>query len=284
MNLFYINGKFIDEKNAKISVYDLGLLRGYAVFDFLRTYNQKPFYLKEHLKRLLNSAQLIGLKHNFNLNFLEKIVLKTLDKNIKITKNKNQEFNIRIILTGGETKDFISPSRANLIILITPLKEYPKRLYKKGGKLITKISERIIPRAKTIVYTEAVKFLQIAKKKGAIEVLLLDKNKKILECTTSNFFAVINKKLYTPKLEKILPGITRKIVIQLARKLKIKVIEKDLDYKDIKKFDEAFITASNKEILPIIKIDKIKINNGEVGEITKKLIAEFNKLKNDQNN
>jgi branched-chain amino acid aminotransferase len=271
--IFYINGKFLDEKEAKISVYDLGLLRGYAVFDFLRTYNQKPFYLNDHLKRLLNSAKLIGLKHGYNLKLLRKIVTQTLKKNIQ----KGLEYNIRIILTGGESKDFITPSKPNLIVMITPLKKLDEKLYQKGGKLITKISERILPQAKTIIYSEAVKFMQEAKKKGAVEVLLLDKNKKILECTTSNFFAVIDGKIITPSTEKILSGITRKIVINLAKRLKIPVIERDIYFNEIKKFDEAFITASNKEILPIIQIDNFKIST-QPGPITKTLMSQFKEL------
>jgi branched-chain amino acid aminotransferase len=287
--IFYINGKFLDEKEAKISVYDLGLLRGYAVFDFLRTYNQKPFYLDDHLKRLLNSAKLIGLKHKYNLKFLRKTVLKTLKKNIlnadyadfTQTRQKNKtllpEYNIRIILTGGESKDFITPSKPNLIVMITPLKKLDEKLYKKGGKLITKISERTSFQAKTIIYVEAVKFRQEAKKKGAVEVLLLDKNKKILECTTSNFFAVINKKLITPPKDQILQGVTRKIVIDLAKKLKIPVIERDIYFNEIKKFDEAFITATSKGILPIVKIDNFKIS-AQPGPVTKTLMSQFKEL------
>ena len=277
MNIFYINRKFIPEKQAKISVYDLGFLRSYAVFDFLRTYNQRPFYLDEHLKRLLNSAKLINLKHNYNLKKLRKIVLQTLQKNIQKSHHKS-EFNIRIYLTGGNSDDFLTPGKPNLIVLITPLKKLNEKLYIQGGKLITKISERIIPQAKTTVYTEGVKFLEEAKRKGAIEVLLISQYEKILECTTSNFFAVINKKLITPPLGKILPGITRKVVVSLAKKLKIPVLERDIDFKEIRNFDEAFITATNKEILPIIKIDKIKIGKGRVGEITKMLMTEFKKL------
>ena len=274
--IFYFNGKFLDEKEAKISVYDLGLLRGYAVFDFLRTYNQKPFYLDDHLKRFLNSSKLINLKHNYKLNFLREIVIKTLKKNIS-QLNFSKEFSIRIILTGGNSKDFITPLKSNLIIMITPLKKIDKKLYQNGGKLITKISERILPQAKTIIYTQAVKFMQEAKRKGAIEILFLDKNKKILECTTSNFFAVINEKLVTPPINKILPGITRKIVINLAKKLKIPVIERDIFFNEIKKFDEAFITATSKEILPIIRIDYFKISS-QLGPITKNLMNEFKTL------
>ncbi len=272
MNIFYLNGKFVKEKDAKISVYDLGFLRGYAVFDFLRTYNRKPFYLKEHLQRLLNSAKIIGLKHNFTLKKLESLVFKTLNKNKHL-----REANLRIYLTGGEAKNFLTPTKPKLYILITPIEKPHPKLYQKGAKLITKFSERILPSAKTIVYTEGIKFLQEAKQKGAVEVLLINKENKITEGIASNFFAVINKKLITPK-ENILLGITRQVVIFLAKKLKIEVIERDISFDEIKKFDESFITATNKEILPIIKIDHIKIGKGEVGEMTKLLMKEFKKL------
>ncbi len=105
--------------------------------------------------------------------------------------------------------------------------------------------------------------------------MLISEDKKILECVTSNFFAVIDKKLITTPKDKILAGITRKIVIQLAKKLKIPVEERDIDLREIKNFDEAFITATNKEILPIIKIDRARIGGGKVGEITKILMEEF---------
>ena len=271
-NIFYIDGKFIEESKAKIPVYDLGLLRGYGVFDFLRTYNKRPFYLREHLKRLLKSAKIIGLKHNFKLSTLEKLVLSTLNKNKHL-----KEANIRIILTGGDSYDFITPTKPRLIIMITPVKELDKKLYEKGARLITKIYERIDPNAKTLIYTDAIKFLQEAKKKKAIEVLLIDKNNEILECTTSNFFAVIDNQVITPPKEKILEGITRKVVINLCKKYKISLIERKIYKDEIKKFDECFITASNKEILPIIKIDNLKISN-KPGEITKFLIEKFKEL------
>jgi len=272
-NIFYINGKFVPENKASISVYDLGLLRGFAVFDFLRTYNFKPFYLKEHLKRLLNSAKIIGLKHNYSLEKLEKIVIKTLNKNKHL-----KEANIRIILTGGNAKDFITPSKPNLIVMVTPVKNLPEYYYKNGGKLITKTYERIDPKAKTIIYTDSVRFLMEAKKKKAIEVLLIDKDGNILECTTSNFFAVKNNEILTPPTGKILEGITRKVVIEICKKYGIKIIEREIQSEEIRDFDEAFITASNKEILPIVRIDKIKIGDGKPGEITKLLMEKFKNL------
>lgn len=271
--IFYINGKFLPESKACISVYDIGFLRGFAVFDFLRTYNFTPFYLKEHLKRLLKSAKIIGLKHNYTTKKLESIVLETLNKNRHL-----KEANIRIILTGGKTTDFITPSKATLIVMITPVRELPQNIYKYGGKLITKIYERIDPQAKTIIYTDAIRFLIEAKKKKAVEVLLINKEGKILECTTSNFFAVRKKVVLTPPPNKILQGITRNIVIEICRKNKIPILEKELNYKEIKKFNEVFITASNKEILPIVKIDNFKIGKGKVGEITLFLMTKFKEL------
>lgn len=271
--MFYLNGKFLPESKACISVYDIGLLRGFAVFDFLRTYNFKPFYLKEHLQRLLNSAKIIGLKHNYTIKKLERIVLETLNKNRHL-----KEANIRIILTGGVSKDFITPSKPSLIVMITPIKEIPEKVYKYGGKLITKIYARIDPQAKTVIYTDSVRFLMEAKKKKAIEVLFISKENKILECTTSNFFAVRRKTVLTPPLNGILKGITREIIIEICKKNNIPILERELYYKEIKTFDEAFITASNKEILPIVKIDNFRIGKGKVGEITLFLIEKFKEL------
>lgn len=274
--IHYLNGKFVKDEEAKISVFDLIVLRGYGVFDFLRTYNQRPFLLREHLERLKNSAKIIGLKFNFKLERIEKIVQQLLRKNI--LKNKKQEFNLRIILTGGVSKDSLTPGRPQLIILVSPVLPYPERYYLKGIKLISVKSQRILAEAKSINYLFAVKELQKAKKEGGIEILYLGKGGKILEAATSNFFAVKNDKILTPKLDKeILPGITRKVVIDLAKKLKIPVFEKNLYYREIKNFDEAFLTASNKEIMPVREIDNIKIKNSP-GKITKILMEEFKKL------
>lgn len=281
----YINEEFVKSDDAKISVFDLAVLRGYGVFDFFRTYNSKPFKLKEHIQRLLNSCKIIDLKIRWELNELEKIVLKTLEKNIRENPCSNHnnprkstlsELNIRIAITGGESNDSITPQNPQLIVLITPATVYPEKFYKNGVKIISWPSERILPEAKSTAYLMAIKGLMFAKKKGAIEILYIEKNGKILECATSNFFAVKNEKLYTPKLDGILSGITRKVIIDLAKKLKIPVFEKNIFYKDIRYFNECFITASNKEIMPVNQIDNFKIS--APGKITKILAEEFKKL------
>ncbi|MCS7201045.1 MAG: aminotransferase class IV [Patescibacteria group bacterium] len=274
MFIFYVNGRFVEENEAKISVFDLGFSRGYGVFELLRTYNHKPFFLREHLRRLFRSARLIGLRHNYSLDELEKIIIRTLNKNLSYSG----DFNIRVILTGGNSTDFITPTKPNLFVIITPFRGLSRILYNRGIKIITHQTERVLPQAKTLIYTEAVKLLRLAKKRGAHEVLLVDKKGKISECTTSNFFAVIDGVLVTPKLGNILPGITRQIVIKLAHRLKIPVIERDIYISEVKTFQECFITATNKEILPVVKIDNFLIVNSKAGKIIEILSKGFKNL------
>lgn len=275
-NIFYINGQFIPEARARVSVFDLGFLRSYGVFTFLRTYNGKPFYLKHHLNRLLESARIIGLKNQLNYKFLEKLLFETLSKNKHL-----KEASIRMVLTGGQSKDGISPNGANLYIMVTPIQTLPEKLYKNGAKLITWPACRILSNAKNLVYVEGIRGLKEAKRQGALEILYITKNGEILECATSNFFAVAGDKIMTPLPDNILAGVTRKITMELAKKIGLEVIEKKLSIKNLPLFKETFITATNKEIVPITKINNAKVNNGKVGKITKKLMAEFKKLTED---
>lgn len=272
----YLNGRWVDSQNLKISAFDLSLLRGFGVFDFLRTYNRKPFLLKDHLDRLFNSAKILGIKIPKIKKEIEKIVFEGIKKNPKA------ELNIRLLVTGGIGPDSVTPGQPSLIVIFTEAVDYPKEYYQKGVKVITYPAERIFPKAKSLNYLAGIVALQKAKKQKAVEAIYIDKNGRILEGTTSNFFAVINNQLVTPK-EEILFGITRKVVINLAKKLKIPVKEEDLYLSQIKNFSEAFLTASNKEIMPVVRVDNKMIGNGRVGEITKRLMKEFWKLikKND---
>lgn len=268
----YLNGRWVDSQNLKISAFDLSVLRGFGVFDFLRTYHRKPFLLKDHLDRLFNSAKILGIKIPKTKKEIEKIVFEGIKKNPK------EELNIRLLVTGGIGLDSVTPGQPSLIVIFTEVVEYPKEYYQKGVKVITYPAERIFPTVKSLNYLSGIVALQKAKKEKAVEAIYIDKNGRILEGTTSNFFAVINDQLITPK-EEILFGITRKVVIDLAKKLKIPVKEENLYLSQIKNFSEAFITASNKEIMPVVRIDEnITIGSGQVGKITKKLMEEFWRL------
>ncbi len=266
--VFYVNGKFVPEKDAKISVLDLGLVRGYGVFDFLRTYQGKPFALKEHLQRLINSANIIGLKIPWKISELEKIVLETLKK------NKLKEANIKIVATGGVSPDQITPSKnPTLCVLIYPPALYPSASYTKGVKVVTVPWERSFSGSKSTNYIPAILALKKANKKKAVEALYLTPVKEVLEGTTTNFFVIKNNILVTPK-NGVLMGITREIVLKLAKKV-VKIKEGPIKYSELSKVDEAFITASNKEIMPVVEIDNIKIGNGKVGNNTQKIIKLF---------
>ena len=272
MNLIgFFNGKYLPVKKIKISIFDLGLLRSYAVFDFIRTYNQKPFLLNDHLKRFFNSAKALSLKSPYNFEEIKRIINKLIETN----KNKAKEFNLRIVLTGGESENSTEPGKPNFLIIVTPLKNLNQSIYKKGIKLITKIYERPFPQVKSTLYGPLIKFLIEAKKKKAFEVLLLDRNKMVLECTTSNFFIVKKNKVYTPPLKNVLGGITQKFIFKLMKENKIPFEEKEIKYEELKIIDECFITATNKEIIPVVKIDNFKIGSGKPGKITLNLINLF---------
>ncbi|MBI4137577.1 aminotransferase class IV family protein [Candidatus Roizmanbacteria bacterium] len=268
--LHYVHDSWVEEPT--ISLFDLSVIRGFGIFDFLRTYHKKPFKLSEHVDRLFRSAKQLGITVPKTKSQIEKIVL------AGIQKNNYKECIARIVVSGGVSPDGISKTdTSTFAVLFTEAKDYPLSYYTKGVKIISREFERSYPQAKSLNYLTAVNVLSEAKKEDAIEVLYLDHHRHILEGTTSNFFAVIGGKLITPK-ENILFGITRNVVVTLAQKLRIPLLETDLLYSQIPLFDEACITASNKEVMPVVKIDDQQVGNGKVGALTKKLITSYRKL------
>lgn len=268
--LHYLNGKWTD--SPTLSFFDLSVIRGFGVFDFLRTYDHKPFRLDDHIDRLFNSANQLGITVPKTKSQIKTIVFKG------IKKNSLPDYNIRIVVTGGVSPDGISRSDSStLAVLFAPAIDYPASYYTKGVAVITKRHERPFPSVKSLNYLTAVDVLAEAKKKNAVEVVYTDSHGHILEGTTSNFFAVIGGKLVTAK-DDILHGITRKVVLEIAQKIKIPVIETELLYSQLDLFDEAFISASNKEVMPVVNIDGKKVGNGKVGKITANIIISYKSL------
>ncbi len=264
----YLNGGWTDSKDLKISAYDLSVTRGFGVFDFLRTYKNKPFMLNDHIDRFFNSLKILGMKSIRTRKEITDIVYEG------IRRNKFNETNIKIIQTGGMSDDGVIPNGKHVFIaMFSPAIIYPNAYYEKGIKLITAPMGRIYPGAKSLNYMAGVIALQQAKKINAVEALYVDKT-YIYECVTSNFFAVINSQLVTTK-HAILRGITRKVIFTIAKELKISVIERDLLVTELAKLDEAFITASNKEVMPVVKIDNTYIGNGKPGIMTRTIMASF---------
>ena len=266
----YLNGKIIPSSKALVSIYDIGFLRGYGVFDYLRTYNGKPFLLIEHLKRFRSSAKELSLQVPVNNAGIEKIIQNLLNK------NKFKESSLRLVLTGGELVGGLNynPKKPTFAILVESYHKQPESIFEKGVKLVTYDHQRFLPEAKTVNYITAVLLQQWREKNNAFEILYTN-NGKILEPSTSNFFAFIGDTLVTPKND-ILIGTTRNLVLKLA-KSKFKIEERDLAIKEVSKFTEAFITGTNKEILPVVQINKKMIKKGKVGLNTKYLLELYRK-------
>lgn len=269
MDTYFIDGQYVDEDKCVLSVKDIIVLRGFGVFDFLITYNKRPFYLKEHVQRLETSAQKIGLKIKHSNQEICDIVEETIRRN-----THHDESNIRIVYTGGVSSDGVTPEgNGYLIVMVTPKHQLPDWWYSDGAKLVTAEIERFLPGAKSTNYLTAVWALERAHDMDAIESIYVDRNNRFLEGTTTNFFCFKENKLVTPKLD-ILPGITRSVLVDLVKG------HFDLDVRDIQRdelpsMEEVFISASNKEIVPIIQVDDIVIGNGHPGTRTQKVMQLF---------
>ncbi len=268
MKTYFLNGKFVKENQAKIKVNDLGILRGYGVFDYLRTYNRIPFHLEDHLKRFFNSAKILNLKIPYSKKELEDIIGKLIKKNKDL-----KELSFRIILTGGETNDGKTSQKPSFSIIVNSPHSYSDDIYKKGIKIITLNYIREFPVAKSLNYALAIANWPKVLDKKAGEILYTSEG-KVYEASTSNFFVIKNEVLFTPA-EKVLEGITKKIILKLAKKNKIPVKETDLFLEDVLKAEESFISATDKKVMPVVKIDNHKIGNGKPGKITKKLMEIF---------
>lgn len=255
-------------ERAGLRLNDIGVLRGYGVFDLLRTYNGRPFLLKEHLARLANSARALGLKVPISQAKIANLIRELLER------NKAREAVIRTVLTGGVSANGLDCNRRapTFYILIEPLRRWPESRRRNGIKLITCDYSRENAQTKTTNYLNAVRLRDQEKKSGAKEILYVYKN-RILEASTSNFFIFHGRTLVTPK-EDVLFGVTRNLVLRLARRY-FKVEERLIKTSELKRASEAFITATNKEITPVVKVDNLKIADGRVGQNTKFLMNLF---------
>ena len=269
MNVYYVDGNYLPEDRAVLSVNDLGLLRGYGVFDFLRTYNGRPFHLADHVARLYQSAKIIDLSLPCSENEMIDIALKTFERNKALA-----EANIRLVVTGGASADSITPdNRTRLLVMVTDLHQCPEQWYRKGAAVITSRGERYLPRAKSTNYLPAILALAQARRQGAMESIYMDREGHLLEGTTTNFFAFINGRLTTPG-NSILLGITRQVILKLAAG-EFDAEIRDIHGDEIPGMEEAFITASNKQVVPVVRIDKHIIGDGRPGKRTRRLMQLF---------
>jgi len=273
----WFNGKFVRWEEAKIHILTHTLHYGSGAFEGIRCYKTQygpaVFRLKEHIERLYNSAKFLKMKIPFSKKEIQKAILKL------IKLSKVEECYIRPIVFYGYGKMGLNPKGASIdcAVILWPWGKYLKDKVKvKISKFIRLHPQSVISSAKVCGYYVNSIFATLdAQKDKFDESILLDYRGFVAEGPGENIFIVKNKKLLTPKLGSILPGITRDSIIKIAQDLKIKVIEKDISVKELKDCDEAFFTGTAAEITPIYQIDKKIINKGEIGEITKILQKKF---------
>lgn len=264
----FLNGNLVRESELKISPRDLGFSRGYAVFDFLRTYQKhKPFKLKEHIDRIFNSAEKIGLEIPWTKDQVTNWVFETVSAN----QSQEEKF-IKIYFSGGVSDSMIPLGEPTIIILVDSCFQYPKEWYEKGTGVITVKHTRYNPSAKTNNYIEGVKQSVLAKKIGALEPVYYS-DSQVFEGSNSNVFALIGGKILTPK-SNILEGITRGTILEIL-KLDLPIEVRDFTIEELKNAKEIFMTGSAKEVVPVVRLDDGEVGDGKAGEITKKVIKQF---------
>jgi len=278
----YINGKFYEKEDAKISVFDHGLLYGDGVFEGIRSYDRRVFKLSEHIDRLLESAQSIMLKVPLNKEQLIKAVTQTLKA------NKLDNAYIRLIVTRGEGDLGLDPRKcykgASIIIIADKIALYPEKLYRGGLAIVTvptvrNLPEALNPQIKSLNYLNNILAKIEATNCGSDEAIMLDSLGYVAECTGDNIFVVKNGHLYTPpQCMGTLRGITRDSILEIARKGRIPAHEHVITRHEVYISDECFLTGTAAEIIPVVKVDGRVIGGGKPGKLTLALMKEFKQL------
>ena len=277
----YIAGKLYDKEDAKISVYDHGLLYGDGVFEGMRSYGGKVFRLQQHLDRLWDSARAIWLEIPMTKDELAKAVNDTL------AVNNIKDGYIRLVVTRGAGALGLDPNRCSnpqVIVIADHIQMYPKEMYENGLSIITASTIRnhsaaLSPRIKSLNYLNNIMAKIEGLQAGCVEALMLNAKGEVAECTGDNIFIIRKGVLQTPPIDAgILEGITRDAVIEIAEAAGITVQQIPLCRHDIFIADECFLTGSAAEIIPVVKLDSRVIGTGQPGPITKKLTERFHQL------
>lgn len=277
----YINGKFFDKADAKISVYDHGLLYGDGVFEGIRVYDGKIFRLKEHVERLFESARAIKLE----IPLSHAQMMEAIQSTVNINDKRNGY--IRPVVTRGAGYLGLDPRKTSdpqVIVIVDDIVMYPPELYENGMEIATVSTIRnhpaaLSPRIKSLNYLNNIMAKIEGQLSGCLEVLMLNHKGEVAECSGDNIFLVKHGNLRTPPIDAgILEGITRGAVLELARKAKLPVQEIALTRHDVFSADECFLTGTAAEIIPVVKCDGRVIGNGKPGPVTKQLREAFHRL------
>ncbi len=277
----YVDGKYCDEKNAKISVFDHGLLYGDGIFEGIRAYNGRVFQLKEHIDRLFYSAKAILLDIPMSHGEVMKAVVETC------RENGIRDGYIRLLVTRGIGTLGLNPNRCkdpSIIIIADTIQLYAPELYEKGMEIVTVPTTRNLhsalnPAIKSLNYLNNILAKMEANLAGCEEAVMLNAEGFVSECTGDNIFIVKAGRVLTPPLSAgALHGITRGVVMELAREEGVSVAEPNLTRYDLFNADECFLTGTGAELIPIVKIDGRVIGTGRPGPLTGKLVDKYRAL------
>ena len=277
----FIDGKYYDERAAKISVFDHGLLYGDGIFEGIRAYHGRVFKLKEHIDRLFYSAKAILLEIPMSSAQITRAVVEVC------RENKIRDGYIRLVVTRGMGTLGLNPKsckRPSVIIIADKIQLYPPEVYQRGLDIITVPTTRNLhsalnPAIKSLNYLNNILAKIEANNGGCEEAVMLNAEGFVAECTGDNVFIVKNGALLTPPLSAgALYGITRRTVIELAEESGLKVSEPNLTRYDLFNADECFLTGTGAEIVPVVKIDGRVIGTGKPGRVTRRLEDEYHAL------
>lgn len=277
----YVDGEFVDQEQAKVSVFDHGLLYGDGIFEGIRAYHGRVFKLKEHLVRLYESAKSILLEMPINIEEMEEVVKETL------RQNDLRDAYIRLVVTRGKGDLGLDPrncDKASVICIAASINLFSKELYEKGLEVVTvatrrNVSEAVNPRIKSLNYLNNI-FAKIeANQAGTIEAIMLNSDGYVCEGTADNIFLIKNGVLITPPTYLgILEGVTRNTVMEIARQKGIEVKEQAFTRHDVYIADELFLTGTAAELIPVIKVDGRVIGTGVPGAMFNGLLQGFREV------
>jgi branched-chain amino acid aminotransferase len=281
MTKVHINGKLYDKADAKISVFDHGLLYGDGVFEGIRVYEGKVFRLREHVERLYDSARAIKLEIPLSREQMAEAITSTVQAN-----NKRNGY-IRALVTRGAGYLGLDPRKTTdpqVVIIVDDISLYPPELYENGMEIVTVSTIRnhpnaLNPRIKSLNYLNNIMAKMEAIQSGCLEALMLNHKGEVAECTGDNIFIVKRGALKTPPTDAgILEGVTRNTVLELARAASIPVQETALTRLDVHTADECFLTGTAAEVIPVVKCDGRAIGSGKPGPVTKQLRERFHQI------